>query len=344
MEKPQIESWAYKVIERVVHGKPTEDSRVELKTGWSDAKARQLAALANAAHGEEVLWIVGVDEEGHSVPGADAVRFNEWWQSIRSQFDGAPPAPHEHVMNYGDVAVVAILFETDAPPYVVKVQVGKRSGSRRQLANEVLLEVPWREGTSTRSALKGDLLSVLLPIAREPIYEPLTAELTYHRAAGITFGRWRLAIRFYATSRTADPNWIPFHSTQLRCRVDQGAWVDGRIHWLVPAQGGDVGTGHGSATIVRSATEVGIRGPGTVEVLASVEDSAAGMWGLQPSSRPTLGTDAIFALAAPFERIRSHLRWTFRCLSFDPGGTAAQLQTDTWRFVAVSGSPGATSS
>ena len=63
MNSRQIESWALRVIDCVKRGQPNEDFLVELKRDWIDeAKAaRRIAGHANAARGENILWLIGFD-------------------------------------------------------------------------------------------------------------------------------------------------------------------------------------------------------------------------------------------------------------------------------------------
>ncbi len=56
-------------------------------------------------------------------------------------------------MPFGSVIVVAMLFETDRAPFVVKNPAYGTVGG-----DPVSLEVPWREGATTRSARRRDLL------------------------------------------------------------------------------------------------------------------------------------------------------------------------------------------
>ena len=93
MEKNDIERWAWTIIRRVEKKHPSEDFTVELKTIWpTDAKkvARQIAAHANAALGNELLWLIGVDEAS-GVTGADFAELSNWWTQVKSEFDGATP-------------------------------------------------------------------------------------------------------------------------------------------------------------------------------------------------------------------------------------------------------------
>src|SRR5437879_2012436 len=64
MKSAQIEAWILRIADRIKGGKPLEDSRVEIKAEWTDPipAARRIAAHANAAGGEPILWIIGIDE------------------------------------------------------------------------------------------------------------------------------------------------------------------------------------------------------------------------------------------------------------------------------------------
>lgn len=65
MRQIEIEAWVLRVIEQVKRGQSNEDSRVELKARWIEPEkaARQIAGHANAARGDKILWIIGLDEK-----------------------------------------------------------------------------------------------------------------------------------------------------------------------------------------------------------------------------------------------------------------------------------------
>lgn len=65
MRTHELENWVLCLIERVNVKQGVEDTRVELKTEWIEPKkaAWGLAGHANAASGEPVLWVIGVDED-----------------------------------------------------------------------------------------------------------------------------------------------------------------------------------------------------------------------------------------------------------------------------------------
>ena len=142
----EIEAWALRILESVRAGQPVEDARAELKSTWPTdhtRAARRLAGHANAAQGEPILWLIGVDEKGQSVPGVSAEEMSSWWAQVSTCFgDGTYPVPQELAMPTEGVTVVAIVFETDRAPYLVKAEGG----------GSIQFEVPWREahGDSNR--------------------------------------------------------------------------------------------------------------------------------------------------------------------------------------------------
>jgi hypothetical protein len=80
MRRPEVEAWALGVVEQIGGGHPLEDPQVELKREWPDPMraARRLAAHANAARGEPILWLVGVDEQSGIVAVEGAPELADW--------------------------------------------------------------------------------------------------------------------------------------------------------------------------------------------------------------------------------------------------------------------------
>src|SRR6266498_182530 len=72
MLSQHIEGRVLNLVERVLNGARIEDFRVECKGTWPSAAkaARQIAGHANAARGEPILWIIGLDEDNNRVTGA----------------------------------------------------------------------------------------------------------------------------------------------------------------------------------------------------------------------------------------------------------------------------------
>jgi hypothetical protein len=175
MNLREIESWALRVIERVVANHPSEDSLVELKTTWpedSNKAGRRIAGHANAARGEPILWLIGVDQD-NGVQGVVYAELANWWLQIQAEFNGVSPTIWDLNISWNDRTVVALLFETERAPFVVRNQVFGQPGG-----GSVELEVPWREGTRTRSATHNDLVLLLSPSVRVPYSEIISAALS----------------------------------------------------------------------------------------------------------------------------------------------------------------------
>src|SRR5947209_2950539 len=129
MTKRQIEMRAIEIIDRAIAKQHVEDSHVELKSQWPEvfpvSKARettrQIAGHANAARGEPILWLIGVDEKQAKVTGADPQELANWLATIKAQFDGVAPSLTDVNVPYDKgQTVVALHFETDQSPYVVR--------------------------------------------------------------------------------------------------------------------------------------------------------------------------------------------------------------------------------
>jgi hypothetical protein len=171
----QIEAWALRIIERVETQQNVEDMLVELKREWPDdtnRAARRLGGHANAARGEPILWLVGVDEKAGKVVGAPLSEFANRYPAVEREFDGIAPRCIPLNIPHKDGTVVALLVENDRFPYVVRnVAHGQPYGG------PVSYEVPWRNGSRTDSAKREDLIRLLTPITKLPEVELLAAGL-----------------------------------------------------------------------------------------------------------------------------------------------------------------------
>jgi hypothetical protein len=180
------------ILDRVEKGDPSEDSRDECKATWpnwpaGDEKlARQLAGHANAARGDPILWLFGVDEKGKRIPGVPSTEFSNWYASLKKYFEEAWAPDPELTINvpWKSITVVALLFETNRAPYVIK------NPQPRQIQSEV----PWREGNSTRTARRRDLLRLLVPLQKMPELELISAHLDAWKRMQGQLDDW--AIRF----------------------------------------------------------------------------------------------------------------------------------------------------
>lgn len=265
MRTSEIEYWALNIIDRVKNGQPNEDSRVELKTIWLDPveMARRLAGHANAARGGPILWLVGVNEKAGAVPGVQARDAAQWWPQVQKHFDGLAPTLTDLAVPHGSVTVMALFFETDRTPFVVKNPDGGKIG----------FEVPWRDGTATRTARRDELLRILVPATRLPEVE----------IGSVVIGpdprstRAVLGAEAYFEPVAGTTNYIAFHRCSVRVRTGGRPWLDlGEVKIRPHAEPDpeemgidpEVDAYLPSLTIRRSETEVEIRGPGFAHIEA----------------------------------------------------------------------------
>jgi len=209
MRASDIENWTIKIIDRVKDQEPVEDSRVELKREWPDPQraARRIAGHANAARGEDILWIVGIDESNGNVTGASQQDFAAWYSQVTSHFNELAPSVVDLNVPVDGTTVVSLLFDASRVPFVVKNPDG----------GTVSLEVPWREATSIRSARRSDLIRILVPIHRKPLIQIMGGIAYMHstRKDGELQCRWTISVYLYITPTSQERIVIPFHQCQL---------------------------------------------------------------------------------------------------------------------------------
>ncbi len=209
MRPVEIESWVLAVIQQVEDGQPNEDARVEMKAEWIDSfkASRQIAGHANAARGDPILWLIGVDQET-GVVGVDHKELATWLPKISSRFDGVAPDISDINVPYRNKTVVALLVSTERAPFVIKnPDFGSKSGV------SIAFEVPWRDGTTTRTATRSDLIQILVPKLALPEIELLDTELSLSKHDKY---RWYLKMELYITPKIGSFVVIPFH----RCEVE----------------------------------------------------------------------------------------------------------------------------
>jgi hypothetical protein len=318
MRSSEIETWALRVIEQIKSGQPNEDARVELKTHWPQdtyRAARQIAAHANPAGGEPILWIIGVDQKS-GVVGTDHKEMANWYQQVESYFDeGIAPSVTDLNVPVDDRTVVALLFNTERRPFVVKTQSG----------GSISHEVPWRGATSTRSAKRSELLGMLSRIPRLPKWEPVngtlnTEPLAQPRMRGNN-RLWRLALNLYVTPEGTERLIIPFH----RCSGLLDFSVAGstpKFHSfrLSPYD-------KQSVSIKRSNTDIVIEGPGMMTLEASAESMHAGNFphidGHVSINLPVASSQYVVPVRATFSFNNENNRWEFGDLSEESTGVWA---------------------
>ncbi len=276
MKPHQIESWVLKIVEQVESGYPIEDSRVELKSTWIEAEkaARRIAGHANAARGAQIIWIIGIDEGQMQVVGAVYEELSEWFEKVKAQFDGLSPEMFHINVPVNDKTVVALLFDTQRAPFVVK---NPAFGEER--GGPVSLEVPWREGTSTRSARRSDLLRILSPLQTLPKFEILGGFLNARiPREPQTELWWTFRLELYVEPQNEELLVIPFHKCKARCELPSFGWRELIKLSLSPPYSQTIGTGGSvsvnmSRTIERTPSEVLITGAGKINFKSEVATS-----------------------------------------------------------------------
>ncbi len=277
MRQIQIEAWAIDIIERVNSNKPIEDSRVELKSEWTEPQkaARQLAGHANAARGEPILWLIGVDED-NGVKGISSIELANWFAAVQSEFDGVVPSLVDLNLPINGVVVVALYFETDRAPYVIRNPLfGSEKGGA------ISYETPWREGTSTRSARRSDLIKILVPIISLPEIEILGGRIDLSKDQHGNW-YWNLRLTMYITPQIGYPCILPFHQSEasfeiVNTTIEKTAFD--RVRLIPPYRHRSGARSFyeqepDSLTIGHTQYEAIIEGPGRLDVIGEKQSEA----------------------------------------------------------------------
>jgi hypothetical protein len=179
MSPLEFEMLVRDAVRRVLGKLPAEDMHVEFKARWIDEDdlARHIGGMANAALCSPTTLVIGVDEKGAKIVGAESTDVAAWWPQIQRRFNGeAPLLVHHRIIALDeapDLPFVALMFDTHLAPYVV---TNKDGGNHQR-------DVPWREGTRTQSATRAQLLQILSPIVRMPHLELVQATLILNEKA-----------------------------------------------------------------------------------------------------------------------------------------------------------------
>lgn len=209
MRLHELEAWTLEVVSHVREKRTWEDARVELKANLPlppEKAARRLAGHANAARGAQILWLVGVDEQDGVVGVGDA-ELQEWWPQVARWFEGIEPSLTDLRVPTGDRLVLALLFPTDRPPYVVK---NPKGGAPQ-------FEVPWRDGTRIRTAKREELLRLLLPARLTPSFETISARVSVNwRPSGKGTFTTQIRGTLYQARMLDAPVVLPSHRTEGR--------------------------------------------------------------------------------------------------------------------------------
>jgi hypothetical protein len=271
MRKHEIENWVLRVVDQVKAGQPNEDSRVELKTDWlkPDKAAWQIAGHANAARGDLILWLIGVDEKGQTVVGANHIELSSWYPAVKSKFDQgiAPILIIDLNVPVEDKTVVALLFETDRAPFVIKNPEG----------GQITYAVPLRRGNKTLCADRSDLLRLLSPIQKLPEVEFLGCKLVIEpsksyssRLGTVNYGSpWKLNVflDLYIFPNGNDKVVFPWH--RCKCLVELPTIIPPLELKLSHFKPPSWSTVSASSSIKVSDSEVIVTDPGKLTLLAS---------------------------------------------------------------------------
>jgi hypothetical protein len=196
MLSQHIEGRVLNLVERILNGARIEDFRVECKGAWPPAAkaARQIAGHANAARGEPILWIIGLDEEGQRVNSVSDVELADWWAQVTAAYDEriTPGLTSLIVPVSAEQSVVALYMTTERAPYVIKRQDGQGPFER---------EVPWREGNGTRSTHRHELLRLLIAAVAPPdaTVVKMTLRVRHHAATEAPRSPERLELILWGT-------------------------------------------------------------------------------------------------------------------------------------------------
>ncbi len=253
MRRNEIEMAARRAVERLrQHGK-LEDDRIEAKRIWIDAPkaARIIAGHANQARGDWIMWLVGVDEKTGDIHPTTPPDLAEWWPTVKSSFASEPPAMMHLHIDDGQKAFTAVVFETHAAPYLTKNPKGGVPET----------EVPWREGTSTRTATRANLMSLLAGVEPTLSFETRSASVR-RNAEHPGKVEWSAQLQLYVDFAGPGSTYLPFHRASITLFSELGEEID-----LSPVRFHAANQPLGS--VRQGGHEIEVSGPGVLQVSAS---------------------------------------------------------------------------
>jgi len=262
MRTVEIESWVHNINTLITNHHNVEDSRVELKGQFPEPykAARRIAGHANAANGDPILWIIGLDQE-KGVVGCPQLEMANWWPQVVHYFEPFPPHLTELMIPIGSMSVLAMLFETDRFPYLVKNPVyGKPE------AGPVELEIPWRDGTSIRSARHSDLIRMFDPLNTPPFVEVLDMHLTLNTRDSTTPEAWLTAHLYVAA--TEHPFILPAHRCLTFVSIPPDINEECLPVFILQAQNRSKDRGPSDLSVLGEYNEIIVKGAGAVDFRA----------------------------------------------------------------------------
>jgi hypothetical protein len=293
MRSHEIENWSLSIIDRVLKRQPIEDSRVELKSNWIPAKkaARQIAGHANAARGEPILWLIGLDEEAGTIVGIDFNEFSSWFNEVKACFDELAPEPVSLNIPANGVTIAALYFETDRAPFIVKNSEG----------GQIQREVPWREATGVKSATRSQLLRLLTPLQKLPEMEIVGSILkvsSHKNQKDEPLVHWSIRLIVFLIQPSDQKTVIASHQCQLIVNISDSETLE-TSNWIEFK-------GSGTENVSVTQNLVSIRGSGIFEVLCNISSDQ------QKENQSFLGKDAYieFSFLAIYDNHRAIVELT----------------------------------
>ena len=328
MDLQRLEAKCHALVDRVLAGNRIEDDLVECKAEWPDdphRAARRIAAHANTARGESILWLIGLDEDNHRVSPLGATDLANWWPAVEKRFaDGVAPSYQQLQIHTEHGTVVALQFNTKRSPYLVTAEKGGSAIDR---------EVPWRQGTRTRTAKRSELLSLLVEASVVPDAQLLDVDMTatiekFPKVKGDGDVRVTRAMQFEFTARvfldTERPTMMPSHLSKLAFRFADGAELSAvpTFRPYGPELAAAERTSLGGLAVLSSGVRV--HGPDLLQVSAQV------FLGPDWEQRLRNAPEVHFELRMPVNRTNRSLtvRDTAHWVS---GESKQEWETDTWQ-------------
>jgi hypothetical protein len=276
MRPEQLEAWVLSLVDQVASGSRVEDSRVELKAQWPEPRvaARRIAGHANSSGGDNILWVIGLDEV-KGVVRLPPINIAAWAKQVAAEFDGVEPSLTDLAVPTADGTLIALLFDAARRPFVVKNVVHGSTGG-----GPVAFEVPWRSGTAIRSARREDLLRILVPTQALPTLELLSASASADRydpaepgygggpEQQVEHTAWNIRVTVYVTPRTSDLLVLPVHKATLTFRHGEGSAIVAKVRLRPPSWHVSTGSVRDSHTITATSGEAVLTGPGRLDVTA----------------------------------------------------------------------------
>jgi hypothetical protein len=213
MRTAELDARVRAVAERLTNGQQNEDSTFELKAEWADDVkcARRLAGHANAARGETIIWVIGLDEKTATVTSPPHNELATWWPKVQKHFDDgfAPELLLSTVVTLDAGSVVALAFKTEGAPFVFKRDDGN-------------YEVPYREGTRTGGARRRHLTRMLVPFIKAPVVEGMYCQIVHVAEDADSNPDMRLEWTVYAIPPPREQSSIIIHKSRVALTYADG--------------------------------------------------------------------------------------------------------------------------